>query len=64
LAKGAGGTERCGRAVFPDLKDPDYQALLTWAQESARRVRAEPRHDVRGFIEAGHAPTTPEGKAR
>lgn len=28
LAKSAGGTERCGRAVFKDQTDPDYQKLL------------------------------------
>ena len=64
LAKGSGGSERCGQAVFQDLKDPDYQTLLTWAQESARRVWTEPRHDVRGLIEAGQTPTHPGGQAR
>ena len=46
LAKSAGGTERCGKAVFATTADPDYQALLKTFAPLQERMRAAPRDDM------------------
>ena len=46
LAKSAGGTERCGKAVFATTSDPDYQALLKTFTPLRERLRASPRDDM------------------
>jgi hypothetical protein len=49
LAKSAGGTEACGRAVFASTADPDYRALLKTFEPIADRLRASPRDDMAGW---------------
>ena len=46
LAKSAGGTERCGTAVFKTSGDPDYQALLKTFAPITEFQRAAPRDDM------------------
>jgi hypothetical protein len=46
LAKKAGGTEACGRPVFGDKADPDYQAVLSTFQPIAKLMRERPRMDM------------------
>jgi mono/diheme cytochrome c family protein len=46
LAKAAGGTEVCGRAVFASSEDPDYQAILKTFEPITNTLRATPRSDV------------------
>jgi hypothetical protein len=46
LAKPAGGTERCGRAVFTDGNDPDYQRIIQAFDDLQRRLREAPRVDM------------------
>ena len=41
LAKNGGGTERCGRAVFADKDDPDYQAILGGINRAEKYIREE-----------------------
>ncbi len=48
LAKAAGGTEACGRAVFADTSDPDYQALLRTFEPVTAQLQARPRDDMPG----------------
>jgi hypothetical protein len=45
LARTAGGTERCGEAVFKSKKDPDYQAILETFAPVARTLKERPRMD-------------------
>lgn len=52
LARSAGGTERCGSAVFPDTTDPDYQALLRAFDAPLSQLRARPRLDMPGGVAA------------
>lgn len=46
LAKKAGGTEACGRAVFESKDDPDYQAILQTFNPILELLKAEPREDM------------------
>ncbi|HUS91650.1 MAG TPA: discoidin domain-containing protein [Phycisphaerae bacterium] len=46
LAKSAGGTEQCGRAVFADTDDADYQALLKTFEPIRRLIEQRPRMDM------------------
>jgi len=48
LARAAGGTERCGRPVFHDTTDPDYQAILATFEPIARMLAERPRMDMPG----------------
>ncbi len=48
LARSAGGTERCGRAVFADTDDPDYRTILSTFEPIAARLRETPRMDMPG----------------
>jgi hypothetical protein len=48
LAKSAGGTERCGRPVFADANDPDYQAILATFSPILDLLAKTPRMDMPG----------------
>ena len=48
LAKSAGGTERCGRAVFADKNDSDYQKILETFVPVLESLRRMPRIDMPG----------------
>ena len=48
LAKAEGGTEKCGRAVFRDTQDPDYQAILQTFRPVQEMLAARPRTDMPG----------------
>ena len=48
LAKAAGGTERCGTAVFTDTDDPDYHAILATFTPVSQRLKETPRMDMPG----------------
>jgi hypothetical protein len=46
LAKAAGGTEACGKAVFATRDDPDYRAILKAFEPVAKSMRENPRDDM------------------
>lgn len=46
LAKSAGGTERCGKAVFESKDDPDYQKVLATFEPVNEMLRNTPRIDM------------------
>ncbi len=46
LAKSAGGTERCGRAIFKSIKDPDYQKILQTFKPINIMLARHPRLDM------------------
>ncbi len=46
LPKRAGGTERCGKAVYADQLDPDYVLLRDAVEEATRRAWEFPRRDI------------------
>jgi len=48
LAKAAGGSEACGRAVFATAEDPDYRAILRTFEPVAEDLKARPRTDMPG----------------
>jgi hypothetical protein len=48
LAKSAGGTEQCGRAIFVDRNDPDYQKLLRLFEPITQVLKENPRQDMPG----------------
>ena len=50
LAKAAGGTERCGKAVFASKDDPDYQAVLKTFEPIAKLMKDSPRMDMPGAV--------------
>jgi len=52
LAKSAGGSEACGRAVFPNAEDPDYQAILRTFDAVLAQLRQRPRMDMPGATPA------------
>lgn len=54
LARAAGGTERCGAAVFADTSDPDYQAILGTLTPLEESLRSHPRTDMPGAQPAPH----------
>jgi len=49
LAKQAGGTQQCGRAVFANTEDPDYQKILRTFQPIHDLLGKRPRADMPGF---------------
>ena len=53
LAKEAGGTARCGNAVYKDQTDPDYQALLQAVEAAVRNAWESPRRDLRALAPDG-----------
>jgi len=48
LAKSAGGSEKCGKAVFQSKDDPDYQAILGTFKPTEAVLAATPRLDMPG----------------
>jgi hypothetical protein len=48
LARAAGGSQRCGRAVFPDRDDADYKAILSLFAPVADMLEKNPRMDMPG----------------
>ena len=46
LAAKAGGTGKCGRAVFESTADPDYRKILKTFESVAERLEAKPRMDM------------------
>lgn len=51
LAKSAGGTEACGRAIFASREDPDYRKILDTFRPIQELLRAKPRPDTDGYVE-------------
>ena len=49
LAKEAGGTEKCGKAVFLSTSDPDYQRILRTSDPIHVLLKERPRADMAGF---------------
>ena len=49
LAKQAGGTQQCGRAVFANTQDTDYQKILRTFQPIHDLLGKRPRADMPGF---------------
>ena len=50
LAKPAGGTEACGKAVFAGKDDPDYQKILSVFAPVQNLLKQRPRADMPGFV--------------
>jgi hypothetical protein len=48
LAKSAGGSEKCGKPVFANRADPDYQGILATFAPITALLRARPRLDMPG----------------
>jgi hypothetical protein len=48
LAQSAGGTEKCGQAVFASINDPDYVAILETFQPIRKMLKETPRMDMAG----------------
>ena len=48
LAKSAGGSQRCGRAVFASKADPDYQAILAVFRPIQEMLAKRPRMEMPG----------------
>ncbi len=48
LAKSAGGTQKCGKAVFADRFDPDYLKILQTFQPIEIMLTRQPRIDMPG----------------
>ena len=48
LAKSAGGSQLCGRAVFKTKNDPDYQAILKTFEPITEMLKEKPRMDMPG----------------
>jgi len=50
LAKAAGGTQRCGKAIFKSKDDPDYRKLLETFKPLQKLLADRPRADMEGFV--------------
>ena len=48
LAKSAGGSEKCGKAIFKDRQDPDYRKILATFEPVAEMLKSNPRMDMAG----------------
>ena len=48
LAKSAGGSERCGKAIFENADDPDYKAILATFEPIQKLLAETPRLDMPG----------------
>jgi hypothetical protein len=46
LAQAAGGSQRCGKAVFASQDDPDYRAILDTFQLIDTLLQTGPREDM------------------
>ena len=51
LAATAGGTERCGRAIYADQNDPDYRTLQKAVEDAVRKALQYPRRDVEALLD-------------
>ena len=51
LANKAAGTARCGKIVYTDRSDPDYQAVLQMVQAAAQKAWEQPRRDLRALTQ-------------
>jgi hypothetical protein len=60
LAKAAGGTETCGKAVFASKDDPDYQALLKTFEPITQLMKERPRLDFPGAEYIPHKNAHPQ----
>jgi len=49
LSREAGGLELCGRAVFGDRADPDYQEMAAAIEDASKRLAEQKRFDMPGF---------------
>jgi hypothetical protein len=49
LAKDAGGTERCGKAIFRSKDDPDYRKIVDTFKPLQKLLTERPRADMDGF---------------
>lgn len=49
LAKTSGGAERCGRPVYQDRQDRDYQALRALVEDAVRKAWRQPRRDLKAL---------------
>ncbi|HOD81618.1 MAG: translocation protein TolB [Planctomycetes bacterium ADurb.Bin126] len=56
LAKSAGGTEKCGQAVFANTDDPDYKAILATFDPVLKGLGERPRMDMPGATPASCVP--------
>lgn len=52
LARSAGGTQKCGEAVYAGDTDPDYQAVRALVSDALVRAWANPRRDLQALIRA------------
>lgn len=50
LAASAGGTEKCGSAVYASADDPDYQAVSALVDDALARAWAHPRRDLQALM--------------
>ena len=48
LAKSAGGSQKCGKAVFQSKDDPDYKAVLATFKPIGQMLKLTPRMDMSG----------------
>jgi hypothetical protein len=48
LAASAGGSQKCGEAIFQSDDDPDYQAILATFQPVLTLLKDRPRMDMAG----------------
>ena len=46
LAKKAGGSEKCGQAVFKDTNDPDYAKIMAGFEKLQQKLQQRPRFDM------------------
>jgi hypothetical protein len=46
LAKNAGGTQKCGKAVFEDTDDADYRKIMTAFEKLQQKLDQRPRFDM------------------
>jgi len=49
LAAEASGTGRCGKSIYKDQTDTDYQAVVRLVEAAAAKARARPRRDLRAL---------------
>ncbi len=57
LASTAGGTQRCGKAVFLSTEDPDYQRILKTFDPIHRLLQERPRADMATYLPLSEVPS-------
>lgn len=55
LAKEAGGSGKCGKAVYQNADDADYKAVLQLVDDAVKKAWAAPRRDVKALVEERQA---------